>query len=83
MFPGLLCPAAAGPDGGICSKVFLVTAVGINGMPERVGTRGLPAHGEASVLQPKTTVSDMEEAPCVSDLSLMSTLWTKKTQVSP
>lgn len=37
---------------------------------------------EPSGLQPKTSVSHMEEAPWVSDLSLVSTLWTKKTPVS-
>lgn len=41
VFPGLLCPAAAGSDGGTGSKVFLE----INGIPGRVARLGRPAPG--------------------------------------
>lgn len=54
LFPGLLRPAAAGLDGGICSKVLLVTTVELTGTPERLGSSWEPL-----VLQPKTTVSHM------------------------
>lgn len=44
LFPGLLCATAAGPDGGICSDVFLE----MNGISEKVETLGYQAPFGAS-----------------------------------